>query len=225
MKMVGRTDIVGRAFREVFDELPDDAPALAMLDAVRETGEAFSSPEYPLLIDRERDGPLEEVFFHFTCQPVRELDGSFDTILTVAVDVTEQVRARQAIADLAQREEAARRDAEEAGRAKDEFLSTLSHELRTPLNAIVGWASLLRSGTVVDAQRELALETIKRNARAQARLIEDLLDLSRVAQGKLVLAVGPVETVKIVEAALETVRLAADAKGVRLQAVLDATRQ
>ena len=114
-----------------------------------------------------------------------------------------------------------RKAAEDASRAKDDFLSTLSHELRTPLNAIVGWATLLRGGAVADDQLPKVFETIERNARVQARLIEDLLELSRVEQGKLVLSVGPVEMVRVIEAAIDAVRPAADAKGVRLQPVLD----
>ncbi|MGC4093757.1 MAG: ATP-binding protein [Polyangiaceae bacterium] len=111
--------------------------------------------------------------------------------------------------------------AESANRAKDEFLSTLSHELRTPLNAIVGWASIMSAGDLPDAQQQKAIETIERNARAQARLIEDMLDLSRIEQGKVVLSVGPVEVIRVAEAAVEAVRPAADAKGIRLQPVLD----
>jgi signal transduction histidine kinase/ActR/RegA family two-component response regulator len=129
----------------------------------------------------------------------------------VAVEQARLYRASQ---------EAARR-AEEANRLKDEFLATVSHELRTPLNAILGWASLLLDGTLDERNRQRALETIARNARAQARLIEDLLDLSRILQGKFVLSVGPAELVRVVEAALDAVRPAAEAKGVRLQPVLD----
>ncbi len=114
-----------------------------------------------------------------------------------------------------------RKAAEDASRAKDDFLSTLSHELRTPLNAIVGWATLLRGGGVAEEQLPKVFETIERNARVQARLIEDLLELSRVEQGKLVLSVGPLEMVRVVEAAIDAVRPAADAKGVRIQPVLD----
>ena len=111
--------------------------------------------------------------------------------------------------------------AEDANRAKDLFLGSLSHELRTPLSAIIGWARLLRSGSLADDKRERALETIDRNARAQATLIEDILDLSRITSGKMRLEVAPVEVAHVVEAALDTVRPAAEAKGVRLQAVLD----
>src|SRR6185436_17493458 len=110
---------------------------------------------------------------------------------------------------------------EQASRAKDEFLSVLSHELRTPLNAIIGWSSLLRDGSIQGAQLTKAHEIIERNARVQARLIEDLLDLSRIEQGKLVLSIGPLEMVRVVEAALDAVRPAADAKGVRLHPALD----
>jgi signal transduction histidine kinase len=79
----------------------------------------------------------------------------------------------------------------------------VSHELRTPLNAIVGWSQLLRGGTVKPDQVPKALETIERNARVQARLIDDILDLTRIEQGKLVLSVAPVEMARVVEAALE----------------------
>ena len=219
--LVGRRDIVGRPIREVFPELPADAPVFQMLEDVRRSGEAFTATEYTVPLDRSGTGHIEDVIFHFSSQPVRDPDGAVDTILTVAIDITEQVTSRRLVEGLARREEAARRTAEDASRAKDEFLSTLSHELRTPLNAVVGWAHLLRTGAVPEAQRERAFETIERNARAQAKLIEDMLDLSRIAQGKLVLAVGPVEVVRVVEAALDAVRLAADAKDIRLQPVLD----
>jgi len=219
--LVGRRDLVGRPIRDVFQELAADAPVFQMLERVRRTGEAYTATEYTVPLDRSGTGTPEDVIFHFSCQPVREPDGTVDTILTVAIDVTEQVSSRRTVEKLARREEAARRSAEEASRAKDEFLSTLSHELRTPLNAVVGWSHLLRTGAVPSEQQERAFETIERNARAQAKLIEDMLDLSRIAQGKLVLAVGPVEMVRVVEAALDAVRLAAEAKGVRLQPVLD----
>ena len=219
--LVGRRDIVGKAIRSVFPELAADAPVFQMLERVRRTGEAFTATEYAVSLDRSGTGQPEDVIFHFTCQPIREANGTVDTILTVAIDVTEQVSSRRTVERLARREEAARHAAEDASRAKDEFLSTLSHELRTPLNAVVGWSHLLRTGAVPEEQRERAFETIERNARAQAKLIEDMLDLSRIAQGKLVLAVAPVEMVRVVEAALDAVRLAADAKKVRLQPVLD----
>lgn len=120
--------------------------------------------------------------------------------------------------EMAQQE---RTRAEEANRAKDLFLSILSHELRTPLNAVLGWTRLLKEGRLPEEKRDRALDTIDRNARNQVALIEDILDVSRITSGKLRLAVAPVELIQVVEAALDTLRPAAEAKGVRLQAVLD----
>jgi signal transduction histidine kinase len=114
------------------------------------------------------------------------------------------------------REQAARSEAESANRVKDQFLATLSHELRTPLTAIVGWAGLLRSN---DFDRDLqaqALESVERNARTQAKLIDDLLDVSRIVSGKLLLDVREVELGKVVENAINVVRPAAEAKGISL---------
>jgi CheY-like chemotaxis protein/two-component sensor histidine kinase len=109
-----------------------------------------------------------------------------------------------------------------ANRAKDEFLSVLSHELRTPLNAILGWSQILRSRPPTDpAIITKALETIERNARGQATLINDLLDISRIITGKLRLDVQSVELIAVVEAAIETIRPAAEAKGIQLRPVLD----
>ena len=113
-------------------------------------------------------------------------------------------------------EQGARRQAEEANRMKDEFLATLSHELRTPLNAILGWVQVLRAGKLDEAAAIRALETIERNARSQAQLIADLLDVSRIITGKLRLDFKPVDLQRIIDAALETIRPAADAKGIQL---------
>ena len=118
-------------------------------------------------------------------------------------------------------EQAARAEAEAANRTKDEFLATLSHELRTPLSAVLGWARMLRAGQVDDDMMARALETIERNARLQAQLIEDLLDVSRIISGKLRLEVRPVELPPVIDAALDVVRPAAEAKGVVLEAALD----
>ncbi|HEU4407091.1 MAG TPA: ATP-binding protein [Polyangiaceae bacterium] len=115
---------------------------------------------------------------------------------------------------------AARREkqrAEEASRAKDEFLAIVSHELRTPLNAILGWIQLLQRGEVPGGEAGRALEIIARNARAQSMLIEDILDVARITTGKLRLRPGPVEPARLVDAALEAVRPAAEAKQIRLE--------
>jgi signal transduction histidine kinase len=104
---------------------------------------------------------------------------------------------------------------------KDEFLATLSHELRTPLNAILGWAHLLRADDLPPDELAEGLEIISRNARVQTQLIEDLLDMSRIVSGKVRLDVQPVDLMRIADAALDTVRPAAEAKGIRLEKVLD----
>jgi signal transduction histidine kinase/ActR/RegA family two-component response regulator/PAS domain-containing protein len=112
------------------------------------------------------------------------------------------------------------RAADEANEAKDEFLAIVSHELRTPLNAILGWVKMLRDG-LAEEKRARALETIERNARAQAQLIEDLLDVSRIVSGKLRLDVEPVDLPLVIERAVETVRPAAAAKNIDIRLVLD----
>src|SRR5215213_7735770 len=113
------------------------------------------------------------------------------------------------------------REAQESSRLKDEFLATVSHELRTPLTAILGWAHMLRTGQFNDDSARRAFETVERNARAQSQLIDDLLDVSRIITGKLRIDVRQVDPSSFVEAAVEAVRPAAEAKGVRLQKIMD----
>jgi signal transduction histidine kinase/AmiR/NasT family two-component response regulator len=117
--------------------------------------------------------------------------------------------------------ENARRVAEDAGRLKDEFLCTVSHELRTPLNAINGWAQMLRSGRLDAVEADHAIETIVRNAKSQNQLIDDLLDVSRIITGRMRLNVAPLKLDSVIEAAVETIRPAAEAKGIDLTAMLD----
>jgi PAS domain S-box-containing protein len=113
------------------------------------------------------------------------------------------------------------REAQEVNRLKDEFLATLSHELRTPLTAVLGWTRLLGSGQLDEATQKRALETIERNAQSQVQLIDDILDVSRIIRGKLRLDVRPTELAPVIEAAVDSVRPAAEARGIRLQVVLD----
>ncbi|HEX8456005.1 MAG TPA: ATP-binding protein [Pyrinomonadaceae bacterium] len=113
-------------------------------------------------------------------------------------------------------------EAEEANRTKDEFLATMSHELRTPMTAILGWAQLLRSHTLSEADFERALETVERNAQAQNKLIDDLLDISRIITGKLRMDLRPVDLAAVVGATVDALRPTAEAKAIRLQSLLDA---
>lgn len=120
-----------------------------------------------------------------------------------------------------ERERQARAEAETANRLKDEFLATVSHELRTPLNAMLGWIQMLRRGSLNEATVARALETIERNARSQNQLINDLLDVSRIVSGKLRLNVGPIKLTSVIDAAIDSVRFAAEAKAIRLTSWLD----
>jgi PAS domain S-box-containing protein len=133
------------------------------------------------------------------------------------LDISERKRAAEDRESAFERERAARTHAEEATRLKDEFLANLSHELRTPMNAIIGWTHLLKSGRLEEAQRTRALESIDRAARSQAQLIEDLLDVSRIVSGKLHMSMQPVDLYSIAESAMESQRLAAQTKGVKLE--------
>jgi PAS domain S-box-containing protein len=151
---------------------------------------------------------------------LRGKDGTLRGFGKVTRDLTDRKRLEEQRQQLAF-EQIARVEAETAKRAMDEFLANVSHELRTPLNAIVGWARLLRSGTLNDESVARGLEAIDRNAQAQAQLIEDLLDVTRIISGKLRLTVGPVNLYPIIEAAIESMRPAADAKGIQLQSLLD----
>jgi PAS domain S-box-containing protein len=138
-------------------------------------------------------------------------------------DLTARVQAEQEREHLLQRELSARREAEAANRAKDEFLATLSHELRTPLNAIVGWTRMLLDGTLDERSTARALEVIDRNAHLQAQLIGDILDVSRIITGGFRLDLQPVDLGSVIGAALDGIRPAAEAKKVRLRSHLAAS--
>lgn len=142
--------------------------------------------------------------------PEFKADGWMESVLTIAHDITQLRQTEAAFAE-----------AETANRTKDEFLATLSHELRTPLNPILGWTKLLRSRPFSSEQVQVALETIERNAQRQAQLVEDLLDLSQIIRGQLPLALTPVLLIEPVQAAIETVRLSAEAKGIEIESKLD----
>ncbi|MEM1391830.1 MAG: PAS domain S-box protein, partial [Cyanobacteria bacterium P01_H01_bin.150] len=135
---------------------------------------------------------------------------------TVTRDIRERVAIEAERERILQREQVARETAEQANRIKDEFLAVLSHELRTPLNPILGWSKILQQGKVDENKTKLALETIERNAKLQTQLIDDLLDISKILRGKLSLDEAPVNLATVIKAALETVRLAAEAKSIHI---------
>lgn len=139
----------------------------------------------------------------------------------VTMDITASVRAQEERAQLLQSERDARAQAEEANRLKDEFLATVSHELRTPLNAIVGWARLLRSGQLDPNNLAHAFEVIERNAWSQKQIIEDMLDVSRIITGKLRIGLVPLELLPVIQAAIDVVRPAAEAKDIVIKTQFD----
>jgi PAS domain S-box-containing protein len=195
---------------------PEDRErCLAAWEEARES----NSPYEVELRYRRADG--EYRWFLARALPVRNPEQPIGVWFGTSIDIEDRKRAEEEREELLGREREARAEAEQANRLKDEFLATVSHELRTPLTAILGWAHLLRGGQLEGEGAAKALETIERSARSQAQLIDDLLDVSRIVTGKLRLDVVPVGPQSFIDPAIETVRPAAEAKGVRLQKLID----
>jgi len=153
---------------------------------------------------------------HVRSSPMFSSTGELIGHVGTVEDITERKHAEAARAQIIQ-EQAARQQAEAANRMKDEFLAVLSHELRTPLNSMMGWARLLRTKKFDEETTARALETIERNARSQAQLIEDILDVSLIVRGKLRLNLCPINFVSTVEQAIDSVRPLAEAKNIQLE--------
>ncbi len=168
---------------------------------------------------RRKDGTIIDV--SLTVSPIRDAEGRIIGASKIGRDITAEKRAREERERLLEAAQKAKADAEAANRLKDEFLATLSHELRTPLNAILGWARILSTGPVDPEDLSEGLEVIDRNARIQVRIIEDLLDISRIISGNMRLDVQRVNVAEVIDAAITAVAPAADAKGVRIKKVLD----
>ncbi|MEO6055114.1 MAG: PAS domain S-box protein [Chthoniobacterales bacterium] len=177
----------------------------------------------------------EQLHLSVTVSPIKDSSGNVVGASKVARNITGRKKADAALKkamaeievvnrerqELLDSEREARSQAERAGRIKDEFLATLSHELRTPLNAVLGWASIMRIGKLQGEELQKGLETIERNARAQAQIIEDLLDMSRIISGKVRLDVQRIDLSAVLTESIDTVRATAEAKGIRLQAIVD----
>ncbi|HEX8145716.1 MAG TPA: PAS domain S-box protein [Pyrinomonadaceae bacterium] len=178
-----------------------------------------------------RHGRVRDVEYRFRMKDGRELVGMLSAeqieiagercALTVIEDVTERKRAEAERDQMLEREKTLRAEAEQANRLKDEFLATVSHELRTPLTAIIGWAHMLETGGIDQKTARHAVAVIRRNALQQRQIVEDILDVSRVITGKLRLESERVELTPVVQAALDTIAPAAEAKGLRLRSSLD----
>src|SRR5207244_1646026 len=165
-----------------------------------------------------RDG--RRVDIALTVSPVRNAAGEIIGASKIGRDITERRRGQAELAELLAREQAAREEAETVNRSKDQFLAVLSHEMRTPLNAIYGWARMIHDGRVDAALVARGTEVILRNAQAQLRLVEDLLDVSRIITGTMRLEVRTVDLETVVDAALDAVRPAVAAKELRLTTLL-----
>jgi PAS domain S-box-containing protein len=195
---------------------PDDVSILGQNWAIAQQNGSYYQAEGRM---RRADGVYR---WHLhQAVPLKNEQGQLVKWFGTATEIEDQKQLEQQRIQLLQQEQIAREQAETANRIKDEFLAVLSHELRTPLNPILGWARLLRTRQFDIAASDRALETIERNAKLQAQLIEDLLDISRILQGKVKLEASPVNLVPVIEAALETVRLSAEAKGIQIQTVLN----
>jgi PAS domain S-box-containing protein len=222
--------------KELHLRYPEDRNAEHGLPNVLRTGQPEIYPEIPdsLLVAGARDAEHLQIMreIGFTSAMIVPLSAHGRTLGAISF-VTAESGRRYGPEDLALAEDLARRaataidnallyrDAQEANRLKDEFLATVSHELRTPLTAVLGWAHMLRAGQLDDENASRALETIERNARSQAQLIDDLLDVSRIITGKLRLDIRPVDPTSFIDAAIDAVSPAAEAKGVRIQKVMD----
>ncbi|HEU5239575.1 MAG TPA: MASE1 domain-containing protein [Pyrinomonadaceae bacterium] len=190
-------------------ERPDEEPAIL---ARLRRGEVIDHYE---TIRVTKEGKVLDV--SLTVSPIIDADGKVIGASKIARDITQKKRAEKEREELLASEHAARSEAEAANRIKDEFLATLSHELRTPLTAMLGWLTMMRSGRLDDETSKRARETVERNARAQAQLIEDLVDVSRIAGGKMQLDVQPVDLSSVINAAVDIVRPAANARGVSIE--------
>ena len=203
-KLVNGRDVLGKPLEVALPDL-NEMGFDKLLDNVMATGKPFVATEMPIKLEHHKDNEL--LYLNFTYTPKRDANGAIDGVMATLVDVTEQVLARQ--------------QAEQTSRMKDQFLATVSHELRTPLTAMLGWVQMMRSGQLPAERHARALETIERNARAQAQLIEDLLDMSRILAGKLRLDIEPLDVATVVEAAIESIRPTANTKGITLQPVIE----
>ena len=210
----------------------DDVFALFLVADEPRSEAAIADPEERLIIQeilkgtsyrsREvllRRGESEIVPLLLSAGPLRTSERTSIGCVVNLTDITERKQAEQAQALLLLREQQARAEAQAANQAKDIFLATLSHELRTPLNAVLGWARLLRDAPNEKLAHQ-AIEVIERNARVQAQLIDDILDISRIVSGKLALEMQVLDLTPVVAGAIESARLATDAKGIKLIADL-----
>ncbi|MEH1970373.1 hybrid sensor histidine kinase/response regulator [Nostoc sp.] len=208
-------EILGRSMFDFMDQA-DDIAAQEKLEWLKREGSDLKEGRL-----RCKDGSY--IWTLISARAIFGEQNEFLGAIAMLTDITDRKRTEEERDRLLQLEQRAREEAEAANRIKDEFLAVLSHELRSPLNPILGWAKLLQSRKFDETSLKKALETIERNAKLQAELIEDLLDVSRILQGKLNLNMFPVNLASTIKAAIETVRLAAEAKSIQIETMLEPT--
>src|SRR5688500_1188596 len=210
-----QAEALGRSLTDIFKILneesrkPVENPALQTLSA----GTIVGLANHAILVAKDgRERPIDD-----SAAPIRNEQGEVVGTVLVFRDISERKRMELERENLLASAQAAQKEAEQANRLKDEFLATASHELRTPLTAVVGWARMLRTGKLDAENSARALEAIERNATLQTKLIDDLLDVSRIITGKLTLDRRPIEIAHVVSDAVNTVRPAADAKNIAIE--------
>lgn len=215
-RMFGYTasEVVGQPVTMLIpDDHIDEEPAII---ARLRAGERIEHYETVRL---RKDGTLIDI--SLTVSPIRDANNKVIGASKIARDISQRKQVEKTLLEQSEANERLYTEAQESARLKEEFLATVSHELRTPLNAVLGWARILRAGRLKEAEVGKALDTIERNARVQAQLIDDLLDVSRIITGKLRMDVRPIDPNGFLEAAIDAVQPTAEAKGVRVQKIMD----
>lgn len=209
-------EVAGKKFSDWQFVLPEDAAQVAQSSSRLVDG----SERRQISANRNctKDGRVIDCEWYNST--LLDESGKLISILSLVLDVSDRVRLLAERDRILKLEQGARAQAEAANRLKDQFLAVLSHELRTPLNPILGWSRLLQTRKFSEQKTAEALAAIERNAKLQVDLIDDLLDISKVMQGKLTLNVGPVNLAATVKDALETVRLAAEAKEIKIDTAI-----
>ena len=208
------SEAVGKSFNDVFHIINEDTgePVESPFEIVKREGSVVGLANHTVLITRDGHHiPIED-----SGAPIKDPDGKMIGVIVVFHDTSERRRIEQEREALLRSEQEARKEAEASDRLKDEFLATVSHELRTPLSAILGWSAMLNLGDIDPETRDNALKVIERNARSQASIIDDILDVSRIITGKLNIEQRTVDLAPIIHTAIDTLHPAATAKGIKL---------
>ncbi|HEX5085101.1 MAG TPA: PAS domain S-box protein [Blastocatellia bacterium] len=208
---------LGRTLREVVPEVSDAVES--DLRRVIETGEPALNVEQRIVMSTQ-PGVVRHFISSFF--PIKNGGGRVLGVNVVVMEITRRKKIEEELERLLRQEKAAREEAQEANRLKDEFLATISHELRTPLTSILGWTRLLAGGRLTTPQARHALEVIAQSAQSQTQLIEDILDTSRIITGRFKIEAQPVAIEHIFHSAIDVIRPSAEAKGIALREVVDA---